>query len=500
MPEYRTPGVYIVEKNAFPSSVVAVATAMPAFIGYTEKATLNGQDLTGRAVQITSMGEFETCFGGPPATLFGFANGRPEMEPESRFLLAQSMRFFFANGGGPCFIVSIGGYRDAAGAWRVKAAGDFDPAWSVLEKEYRATMVVTPDAVLLSRAGWAAVANAALAHCAALGSRIAILDVHDGHRARTRDDEDVISGQAGFRAGIAGTRLDLGAAYYPWVNTAIIGPGGVDHRTLTPAARTALAPILAKEFAAGAAAGMKRPPEAVAAFDALLAQMSAAEPVAAEAGNVHNALAATSPGYAEVMRQIRDALNVMPPAAALAGVYAMTDNAVGVFKAPANVSLATVVSPTVAIAGGDEEDLNRPAGGKAVNAIRTFPGRGNLVWGARTLDANNAEWRYINVRRTLIMLEQSIIAALGAYCFEPHTVQTWTAVRSMVENFLTNQWKAGALVGSTPVEAFHVSIGLGTTMTAADVESGRMIMVVGLAMLRPAEFTILSISQQMQPG
>lgn len=500
MPEYRTPGVYIVEKNAFPNSVVGVATAVPAFIGYTEKASLNGKDLTNRQVRITSMAEFETSFGGPPTTLFGLSDDWPEMEPESRFLLAQSMRFFFANGGGACFIVSIGGYRDATGAWRTKAAVDFDPAWPALEKEPEPTMVVVPDAVLLSRAGWASVANAALGHCATLGSRIAILDVHDGHRARTHGDDDVISGSDGFRAGIAGTRLDLGAAYYPWVDTSIVQETEVDYTRLTPAARTALALTLAKEFAAALAPGTKRRPETEAAFDALLQKLRADPPVAGVVNQTHQSLRVASPAYARVMRKMLDALNVMPPAAGLAGVYTLIDNSVGVYKAPANTPLGRVVSPTVAIARNDEEDLSRPADGKAVNAIRDFPGRGTLIWGARTLDANNAEWRYISSRRTAIMLEQSITLALQAYVFEANTAQTWATVRSMAENFLTNQWKTGALAGSKPDEAFSVSIGLGSTMTAADVQNGLMHMMVGVALLRPAEFTIFRITQRMQQG
>lgn len=500
MPEYRTPGVYIVEKNAFPSSVVAVATAVPAFIGYTEKATLNGTDLTNRPTRITSMREFELYFGGPPPTLFDLAGDRVEILPESRFLLAQSMRLFFSNGGGACFIVSIGGYRDDTGTWRIRAAGDFDPAWPALEKEQEPTMVVVPDAVLLSRANWASVAQAALGHCAALGSRIAILDVHDGYRARTQGDDDVISGTDGFRAGITGPRLDLGAAYYPWVNTSIVQESEVDYTHLAPAARTALALVLAKEFAAALAPGAKRRPEVEAAFDGLLEKLRADPPVAGEVKETHKALRAASPAYAQVMRKMLDALNVMPPGAGLAGVYTLIDNSVGVFKAPANTSLTQVISPTAAIARNDEEDLSRPVDGKAVNAIRAFPGRGVLVWGARTLDANNAEWRYISTRRTAIMLEQSITLALRAYVFEPNTAQTWTTVRSMVENYLTSQWKTGTLAGSKPEEAFSVSIGLGSTMTAADVLNGLMHMMVGVALLRPAEFTIFRITQRMQQG
>jgi hypothetical protein len=188
----------------------------------------------------------------------------------------------------------------------------------------------------------------------------------------------------------------------------------------------------------------------------------------------------------------------MPPSAAFAGVYARTDNTVGVFKAPANTGIASVLSPTVAISHDDQEDLNVPLDGKAVNAIRTFPGRGTLIWGARTLDGNSQDWRYVNVRRTLIMLEQSIKLAIEAYVFAPNDASTWVSVRSMIGNFLNNQWKVGALAGSKPADAYNVSVGLGSTMTANDILDGYMRATVAVAVVRPAEFIVITFQQKMQ--
>lgn len=122
------------------------------------------------------------------------------------------------------------------------------------------------------------------------------------------------------------------------------------------------------------------------------------------------------------------------------------------------------------------------------------------MWGARTLDGNSSEWRYVNIRRTAIMLEQSIKAALDPFVFKPNTAPTWKTVKSMIENFLNGLWKQGALAGASPEDAYGVDVGLGTTMTGADVQAGCMNVVVKVSLLRPAEFIVLSFQQQVQKG
>ncbi|MNY32438.1 Phage tail sheath protein [compost metagenome] len=136
--------------------------------------------------------------------------------------------------------------------------------------------------------------------------------------------------------------------------------------------------------------------------------------------------------------------------------------------------------------------------GKAVNAIRYFVGEGVKVWGARTLDGNSLDWRYINVRRTMLMLEESIKNASKAYVFEPNVANTWVSVRSMINSFLTGIWKRGGLAGSTPEDAFSVHIGLGETMTPDDILEGIMRITILVAISRPAEFIEITFQQQMQ--
>ena len=212
----------------------------------------------------------------------------------------------------------------------------------------------------------------------------------------------------------------------------------------------------------------------------------------------HDALSAALPPYKEVMIAVRDAMNLLPPSGGMAGVYARMDNLRGVFKAPAGTGIIGAVRPAVNITNDTQQDMNVPLDGKAINAIRSFPGNGILVWGARTLEGNSQDFRYINVRRTLIMLEQSISIAAQAYVFEPNNSSTWTNVRGTIENFLTNQWKAGALVGATPIEAFDVAVGLNTTMTGNDVLDGYMNVTVRVAIVRPAEFIVITFQQKMQ--
>ena len=211
----------------------------------------------------------------------------------------------------------------------------------------------------------------------------------------------------------------------------------------------------------------------------------------------HNALFAALPAYKLLMSEIKKELNILPPSGGIAGVYVRVDNNEGVQKAPANTTINSVDEPMVSINHDEQEDLNVPLNGMAVNAIRVLPGRGLLIWGARTLDGNSQDWRYVNVRRAMIMLEQSIKAAAQAYVFEPNTALTWSTVKNMIVNFLTQQWKAGVLMGSKPEDAFQVDVGLGSTMTGNDVLDGYMRVSVKVCMVRPAEFIEISFQQLM---
>jgi len=139
-----------------------------------------------------------------------------------------------------------------------------------------------------------------------------------------------------------------------------------------------------------------------------------------------------------------------------------------------------------------------PTAGKSINVIRSFSGRGTIVWGARTLDGNSNEWRYINVRRFFNMVEESVQKSTVWAVFEPNTKNTWVMVRSMIENYLITKWQEGSLAGAKPDDAFYVKVGLGVTMTADDILNGIMNVEIGMAVARPAEFIVLKFSHKMQ--
>jgi phage tail sheath protein FI len=202
--------------------------------------------------------------------------------------------------------------------------------------------------------------------------------------------------------------------------------------------------------------------------------------------------------YSSILTEI-DKIHVkLYPGGAVAGVYARIDSTRGVWKAPANVSLKSVVGPIKGITNLDQDDMNvDTTGGKSVNAIRAFFGKGTLIWGARTLAGNDNEWRYIPVRRFFNMVEESVKKSTYWAVFEPNDANTWVKVKSMIENYLILKWKDGALQGAKPEHAFYVKVGLGETMTALDILEGRMNVEIGMAVVRPAEFIILKFSHKM---
>jgi phage tail sheath protein FI len=215
--------------------------------------------------------------------------------------------------------------------------------------------------------------------------------------------------------------------------------------------------------------------------------------------NLNTLITSNTAIYNFVKTELKKYFVKLPPSGAVAGVYAATDTNRGVWKAPANVSLADVIEPVVRIDNAHQENLNMDSStGKSINAIRSFAGKGTLVWGTRTLAGNDNEWRYVPVRRFFSVAEESIKKATYWAVFEPNDANTWVKVRGMIENYLTQKWRDGALAGATTKEAFFVRCGLGVTMNAQDILEGRMNVEIGMAVVRPAEFIILKFSHKLQ--
>ena len=459
-----TPGVYIEEISTLPASIAAVATAIPAFIGYTEKAEENGvtDALEFKPTRISSMLEYKEIFGGPQnedisITIDDTLDDDDQLVERkiaaslattpTNFKLYYSLQMFFNNGGGPCYIISVGDYTGSIEAPDNNTDG-ITRGIVELEKVDEPTLLVFPDAL---GSVYGQVIQAALAHCNKLQDRFTIADVYGS-------DFTV------YRGAIGNENLKYGAAYYPSLKTTLNYGYDEDLVNIDVHNRNG----------------------AVVTVNPL--------------SDTLTALKSSQPSlYRSIIAEIHKIYVELSPSGAVAGIYARVDRERGVWKAPANVGVNSVIEPTIKITNEAQETLNIDATtGKSINAIRTFTGKGTLVWGARTFAGNDNEWKYVPVRRLYIFVEESVKKATEFVVFEPNDAKTWLRTKTMIENFLSSLWREGALAGAKPDEAFFVKVGLGETMTAQDILEGRMNIEIGMAAVRPAEFIILKFSHKMQ--
>jgi phage tail sheath protein FI len=470
---YKTPGVYIEEIPRFPPSVAPVETAIPAFVGYTQKAdNATPNDLHLKPTRISSMIEYETYFGfaqpedaitvaATVNTSGGVTTNQKAVASlaetaRSKHIMYYALQMFFANGGGPCYIVSVNPYK-AIGTALVET--ELKAGLDAVKKEDEPTLIVFPEAQNLTIADFKTLHDAALAQCAELMDRFVIMDVHGDGISLSDHSANLLTAVGNFRSnGIGTNNLKYGAAYAPNIETVLDFTVDESQTSVTITTDGAAAgPVMLDTLAAG-----------------------------------NNAL------YALAKTAIADLPCKLPPSSAMAGVYAAVDNSRGVWKAPANLSVNAVIQPTIQFTNVEQDQMNVDVtAGKSINAVRPFIGQGTLVWGARTLTGNDNEWRYVNVRRFFIFVEESVKKATGQFVFEANDANTWVKVQGMIENFLTTLWRQGALQGVKPEHAFYVAVGLGKTMTALDILEGRMIVEIGMAAVRPAEFIILRFSHKM---
>ncbi|MDX8553704.1 phage tail protein [Tenacibaculum sp. 1B UA] len=651
MSAYKTPGVYVEEIVKFPPSVAQVETAIPVFIGYTEKAKKKeDNDLLLEPKRITSMLEYETYFGfsekettiGVNVTNANQANEEvlvTQPSNPSPFKMYYNMQMYFANGGGPCYVTSVGTYTSArtnnnTNPVLLEEVGNngfkgLKEGLEAIEYIDEVTLLVFSDATsLTSDADFYSLYSLALTQCNKLQDRFAIIDTYsDKEYDDGGGDVDPVEALRS-KLSLGKDYLKYGAAYFPYLNTildfsydedsidiqgleeslsvqadnvidginlteldglltvlvdtknAIDGAGNEVALTFKNDAISSVKNIisyledittsindLVSEAEDSGEASLTAPSTSMTTWmdsnlEAILADLHGKifklqqddtegkliGSLTSNATNVFDLLGITDevdmtnngiytsledqtttnelfalkgaidglggvttlPSLADLKvdnnalyNKIKSEIGLLPvklaPSATMAGIYAKVDSDRGVWKAPANVGLNYVYAPSVNISHDAQKDLNVDTkAGKSVNAIRSFVGKGNLVWGARTLAGNDNEWRYVSVRRFFNMAEESIKKASEQFVFEPNDKNTWVRVKAMIDNFLTQQWRAGALAGPTPEKAFYVSVGLGETMTAQDVLEGNMIIEIGMAVVRPAEFIILKFSHKMQ--
>ncbi|TRZ75727.1 MAG: phage tail sheath family protein [Bacteroidetes bacterium] len=467
MTTYRTPDVYVEEISVFPPSVAEVETAIPAFIGYTSFAIKKmADDLILVPTKIYSLKEFETYFGlqhedAIAITVGVDSLGAPTLtsitEPTLYYILYYSVKMFFENGGGQCYIISVGTYQsthtiDLAGdATTVKATMyGLQDGLDKLALVDEPTLIVIPEAVKLTTADYTTLVQAVLLQCNTLGDRFAIFDIFNGDTAL---DSNALTTNRGY---FGNNYLKYGSSYYPFIRTTMNFYLKPDESNVTVTY-----------------------PSSSGTLDTLKNSKTAI--------------------YNFVKAELKNHFVVLPPSGAVTGAYATTDKNRGVWKAPANLSLGSVIEPVIKLDNAHQDVLNVDSDtGKSINAIRAFAGKGTLVWGARTLAGNDNEWRYVPVRRFFIMVEESVKKSTYWAVFEPNDANTWVKVRGMIENYLTQKWREGALAGATTKDAFFVRCGIGVTMTAQDILEGRMNVEIGMAAVRPAEFIILKFSHKLQ--
>jgi uncharacterized protein len=506
---FKTPGVYIKEIPTFPPSIAEVETAIPAFIGYTEKAAFNGLDLVLKPTRITNLLDYEKIFGvaqkekSVSVTITDTTSGgslvsrsitaTSDETKRSRFKMYYELQMFFANGGGPCYIVSVGTYAaiNSAASNADVAKAELSKGLVEIAKFDEPTLLVFPDSMALSNSDYNALMGEALSQCVLLQDRFTIMDVKPKTDGTNVIDDSMNDFRNSQLQESTTDKLKYGAAYFPFIDTALnfrFEEGDVpvnyivDGTTLTVDDADADVEVInyghLKNPPAGLLAGIK---------DGLGLKKS------------DGTLAGNTELYNLVKTELNKVTVTLPPSGAVAGVYAAVDSSRGVWKAPANVSLSAVNSAAVKISHNDQMNLNvDPTSGKSINAIRYFTGKGVLIWGSRTLAGNDNEWRYVPVRRFFNFAEESIKKGTEWVVFEPNDANTWARVKAMIENFLLKQWRAGALAGAKPEHAFFVKVGLGVTMTALDILEGRMNIEIGMAVVRPAEFIILKFSHKLQ--
>lgn len=634
----KSPGVYVEEVSNLAPSVASVATAIPAFVGYTEKGPANVP------VAITSYLEYKAAFGeGPELELVKDSQTKKVALGNVGYVMANAIRMYFDNGGGKCYIVSIGGYG------KDPSAVDYGAGLEVVRGVDEVTLLACPDAGMLLADDLTQLGNVHVAMLKQAGEtmdRFAILDAIGKDYKLEK-----------FKSGISGASdyISYGAAYYPNLKhsyqtefseetvaayilnankalrtaqdkcdlkklsakledpdktclasicteltnlknvltdeektvfndfyTKLNGTTGLiltadqngiltsicgkleKATVLTDAEKNSLkkicdklkkgngltedetnsftsicgkleeGTILTEDEINGltlvcdklkngtiltedekdniqsicdklknalnetevktltliceelSLAGDEK--EAKVCYENLVSGDSAKVKIAK-----NNAL------YKSAVAELQDMASKITPSGAVVGAIVKTDSRVGVWKAPANIGLASVADVTTVVTTSKQDELNIDADtGYSVNCIRKFFGKGFLIWGARTLDGLDNEWRYIPVRRLFNYIEESVQKSTMWAVFEPNDTNTWVKIKCQISNFLTTLWSQGALVGATPDDAYFVNVGVPTTMTTNDVLEGRLIVEVGIAASRPAEFITLVFSHKME--
>ncbi|MFN4365083.1 phage tail sheath family protein [Chryseobacterium hispalense] len=561
-----TPGVSVEEITRLPNSVSLIDTTIPVFIGYTELIPADHTE----PLNISSLLEYEKYFGKAKKEsirLKDTEGGVKIIAPEVQFLMYYSLQMYFANGGGPCQIVSAGNYTSTV------EQAELIAGFEMIQDFDEPRIILFPDAVSLSESDLYTVYNQVIHKIEHVAENwFLLLDTCYGNSTALSNNLNTIGN---LRNNVSLTTH--AAAYFPHLTTVLnyafdetdtpilhiglqeegqtsasfyageiaaldelknlaideIVNGSADPLVLADLLAQAVAIVEEINETADETSGetdnakdnlIHAIEEAKAVLEAIYdgtiddfdsdadtpvfseefnalktAILAVKDEVGAANGKIlKNVESSNSMLYNQIKKEIASLKVVLPPSSAMAGVYGRIDSTRGVWKAPANISLNYVVAPTEKVSDKEQADMNVNNAG-SVNAIRTFTGKGTLVWGARTLDAKEKTeddedniWKYINVRRYYDMIKLSIKRALinGKFINQPNIPHTWLRAKTMIENFLNQQWMDGGLSGSTPKEAYHVEVSGDKDKT--------MNITIKIALVRPAEFIVINFSHKLQ--
>lgn len=547
MPNYLSPGVFVEELEGGSRPVEGVGTAVAAFVGFAESGPLN------EPVRITNWSQYTKTFG-------EFIEGA---------YLGHSVYGYFANGGGTCYVVRVGGGaaaaesggasaletapRQALGGFRIAALPS--AAGQDVTVDVQRVASAEKDAEPKSRRGAAAKAGAEADSGDGGKASDEGKDLKDAYKLLVKaggsvvETFDVSTDKASARYVVTQVKE---RSKFILVEEGDATTGGVlalpEKQSLALPAPEAAPPqgepADDQERVVGQYVGdvsrrsglsgleaiddvtMVAAPDLMAAYErgdltreqikaVQLAMINHCEGMANRMAIV-DPLPDMKPDEVHEWRQneagfdskfaalyypwikVADPVNgrsfMMPPSGHIAGLWARNDEARGVHKAPANEVLRGALDLGIQITKGEQERLN-PTG---INCIRSFPGRGIRVWGARTL-SSDPSWRYLNVRRLFNYLEESIFQGSQWVVFEPNDERLWATVRRNVAAFLVGEWRQGALFGSTPDEAFYVKCDAETNPPEV-IDAGQVVCEIGVAPVKPAEFVVFRISQEALGG
>jgi Bacteriophage tail sheath protein len=511
MAEYLSPGVYIEEVNSGPRPIEGVGTAMAAFVGFAPGGPI------GRPTLITNWAEYVEKFGTSE-------NGAPPNPHMKGAYLSHSVYGYFLNGGGRCFVTRIG-----------NGTGTRTPAALPLPSKTSKTMASlivqakNPDSSKIEIEVGPPTGDAPQEGTFTLKIRMGQIqetyeNVGLGRARGTKNVVDTVNQasqvvviQEGTATGTLAERTpEVGTYQFQATQPASLPAtiktanfnGDVSERTGIEGLEIAeeATMLCCPDLMAAYEAGMLDKEAVKAVQTTMIAhcerlgdRMAILDPLPGQSpqevrkwrmaeANYDSKFAALYYPWIKVAGPDGTPITI-PPSGHMAGIYARNDNERGVHKAPANEVIRGALEAATSITKGEQDTLN-PVG---INCLRVFPGRGIRVWGARTL-SNDPAWRYVNVRRLFNYVEKSIERGTQWVVFEPNDPDLWARVRRDVGAFLTGVWRSGALFGLTREEAFFVKCDAETN--PPDVrDRGQLIIEIGLAPVKPAEFVIFRLSQ-----